>query len=374
MIYLDHAATTKTDEKVLSAMMPYLTDVFGNASAQYEAGRRAAGAVSAARDEIASLLGVGSEEIYFTSGGTEADNWALRGIYSATRGHIVLSAIEHPALLSCAEDLVKEGADVTLVSPDADGRVSADAVRKAMRDDTAFVGVMAANNETGVVQPVSEIAAMCGERGVFFFSDCVQAVGVLPVNRGTADGFSFSAHKIYGPKGVGVLRIKKGVRINRFVAGGRQERNQRGGTTNVAGIVGCAKALEIAEKNREKNNAEIAALRDAFVEGLLAKIPGTHLNGDRKGRLPSNANIRFDGVSGEQILMLLDARGVAVSTGSACAAGAVEPSHVLMAMGLSETEAKSSVRFSFGRENTREDVEKVLSYLTEIVSSLRAGR
>ncbi|MCD8205149.1 MAG: cysteine desulfurase [Clostridia bacterium] len=371
MIYLDHAATTRPDGEVLSAMMPYLTDSYGNASSQYEIGRRAAGAVSEARDLIASLVGSKSEEIFFTSGGTEADNWALRGAYSARKGHIVLSAIEHPALLSCAEDMKKEGAEITLVNPGADGLITPEAVESAMRDDTVFVGVMAANNETGVVQPVKEIGRMCAEKGVFFFSDHVQTAGVLPFMTPYVGGLSFSAHKIYGPKGVGVLMVKKEVKINRLVAGGRQERNQRGGTTNVAGIVGCAKALEIAVRDAEKNNRRISALRDEFVRGTLQKIPGSRLNGCASERLPSNANIMFPGCTGEKILMLLDARGIAVSTGSACAAGAVEPSHVLLAMGLSDEEARSSVRFTFGRENTEKDVSDTLSALEDAISTLR---
>ncbi len=373
-VYLDNAATTRIDDRVLKAMLPYMTDEYGNASSQYSLGRRAANALSDARDFIASAVGCSAEEIYFTSGGTESDHWALRGVYAARLGHIVLSAIEHPALLSCADDLKKSGAEVTLVMPDGTGTVSAEAVADAIRGDTVFVGVMSANNETGVIQPAGEIAEACAERGVFFYSDCVQSAGVIPFDVSETGGIGFSAHKFHGPKGTGVLYLKKGTRIARLIAGGRQERGLRGGTSDVAGAVGCAKALEIALAGREENTARIRSLRDRFLEKVLGTVAGTHLNGDGERRLPANANIRFDGCKGDKLLMMLDMRGIAVSTGSACAAGAVAPSHVLTAMGLDEVQARSSVRFTFGKYNTEEDAEIAADALAECVKRIRSGK
>ncbi len=370
MIYLDHAATTKPDQDVLEAMLPYLKENYGNSQSQYSLGRQAAIAVTNARDYVSSVLGCTSEEVYFTSGGTESDNWALRGIYESTKGHIVLSAIEHPALLSLADDLKKEGADITYVYPGFSGRINPKDVEAAIKDNTCFVGVMSANNETGVIQPTDEIARICKERGIFFFSDCVQSAAVLPFEKGLS-GLSFSAHKFYGPKGVGVLYIKKGTPISRLIAGGRQERGLRGGTTNVAGIVGLHKALEIALSHMDENNKKVVSLRDAFLDRVLCEIEGTFLNGDRNLRLPANANISFDGCLGEQILVLLDMKGIAVSTGSACAAGAVTPSHVLTAMGLDEGRCSSAVRFTFGKDNTPEEVDETVECLKQIVTSLK---
>ncbi len=371
MIYLDHAATTRLDDDVLAEMLPYLTESFGNASSQHMCGRIAANALTSARDRIAAAMGAKGGQIYFTSGGTESDNWALRGIYAAMKGHIVLSAIEHPALLKCAEDLQKQGAEVTLVNPDSSGIVSPQSIKKAIKDDTVFVGVMSANNETGVIQPTAEIAAVCAERNIFFYCDCVQSAGVLPFVYDGVGGIGFSAHKFYGPKGAGVLWLKKGARVERLIAGGRQESGLRGGTSNVAAAVGCAAALEKAVKCRERNNKKIAEVRDYFLDRVLGEISGTALNGDRNKRLPSNANISFEGCSGDRLLALLDMRGICVSTGSACAAGATTPSHVLTAMGLSDDMARSSVRFTFGRENTIEDADKTVEALKEIVRKLR---
>ncbi len=374
MIYLDHAATTPLDEKVLQAMTPYLTHRFGNAASQHSYGREAANAVQNARDDMARILGVRPEELYFTSGGTESGNTALKGVcrFNGGRGrHIVLSAIEHPALLESAYDLRKEGFGLTLVSPDADGIVSAEAVGQAIRPDTVFAGVMAANNETGVVQPVAEIYDVCKARGVFFYCDCVQIAGVLPFGDFPADGIGFSAHKFYGPKGFGALYMRSGSYFTRLISGGGQEKGLRGGTTDVAGAVGCACALKNAVADMQKNNAKVKALRDSFINGVLGGIEGTRLNGDGKMRLPSNANVSFDGCDGEQILFALDMRGVAVSTGSACSSGAVTPSHVLLAMGLGEARARSAVRFTFGKYNTEEEVAETLHILKQTVKKIR---
>lgn len=374
MIYLDHAATTPLDKSVLHKMLPYLEGDFGNPSSQHAFGRRAAGAVVAARDQVAKILGCSAEEVFFTASGSEADNWAVKGVCCALkeRGrHLVVSAIEHPAVLESAEDLKKEGFEVTFVYPDRSGIVQPQSVKSALRGDTVFCAVMAANNETGVVQPVTEIGKICKENGTFFFSDCVQAAGSLPLDLSAADAISLSAHKFYGPKGVGALYLKKGGRIARLISGGHQERGLRGGTTNTAAIVGLAAALDAAYSGMNENNAHIKALRDRFVGRVLAEIAGAHLNGDGERRLVSNANISFDGCDGENILFMLDLRGIAVSTGSACSSGAVTPSHVLTAMGCGAARARGAVRFTFGKYNTEEEVNEVVSALKAAVENIR---
>lgn len=374
MIYLDHAATTPLDRDVLDKMTPYLTEIYGNASSQHSFGREAANAVIAARDGIAEALGVPPSSLYFTSGGTEAGNTALKGVCAATRDrgkHIVLSAIEHPALLSSARDMCKYGYELTLVNPDVQGIVNAESIAKAMRPDTVFVGVMSANNEVGTIQPVKEIYSVCRERGVFFYCDCVQTAGVLPFKNFPADGIGFSAHKFYGPKGFGGLYVRGDCRFERLISGGEQERGLRGGTTFTAGAVGCAYALKKAVRDAEENNGKISALRDGFIKRVMTEIDGVYLNGDSTRRLPSNANLSFDGCDGEQILFALDLKGVAVSTGSACSSGAVTRSHVLTAMGLSESRIKSAVRFTFGKYNTAEEVDTAVNLLKEAVSRIR---
>lgn len=371
MIYLDHAATTPLDERVLEAMLPYLKQNFGNASSQHALGRLSANAVISARDKIAAIFGCKAEEVCFTSGGTEAGNWALKGASAAASGrHIAVSAIEHPALIESAKDMQKYGYEVTFIQPDADGVITPQAVEKALRLDTVFCAVMHANNETGVIQPVEEIGKLLNERGVFYYCDCVQTAGVLPLPTAHCDALGISAHKFYGPVGFGVLYIKKGAKIARFISGGMQERGLRGGTTNTAAAVGCATALELAVTDAESNNKKVCALRDKFVKRVLEEIDGTHLNGGG-AKLPAHANISFDGCDGENLLFLLDMKGIAVSTGSACSAGAVTPSHVLLSMGLSESRAKSAVRFTFGKDNTEEEIEKVLSALKTAVNSIR---
>ncbi|MDE6690999.1 MAG: cysteine desulfurase [Clostridia bacterium] len=374
MIYLDHAATTPLDRAVLEKMTPYLTEIYGNPSSQHTFGQRAANAVLSARDKIAEIMGVTAGELYFTSGGTESGNTALKGVCAANRGkgrHIVLSAIEHPALLSSAEDVKKYGYEVTLVNPNTDGVVCADSVAAAIRPDTVFVGVMAANNETGVIQPVKDIYKVCRERNVFFYCDCVQTAGVLDFARFPADGIGFAAHKFYGPKGFGGLYVRGNCRFERLLSGGSQEKGLRGGTTYVAGAVGCAYALERAVAGAEENNKKVAMLRDRFVGSVLAKIDGVHLNGGKANRLPSNANLSFDGCEGEQIAFALDLKGIAVSTGSACSSGAVTASHVLTAMGLSEERVKSAVRFTFGKYNTQEEVDTTVEELKKIAARIR---
>lgn len=377
MVYLDHAATTPLDGRVLQAMTPYLTEIYGNASSQHSYGRRAANAVTVARDKIAGIMGVSPSELYFTSGGTEAGNTALKGVCAALRGrgrHVVLSALEHPALISSANDMRGYGYEITLVNPAKNGVVSAESVAGAIRPDTVFVGVMAANNEVGTIQPIKNIYAACRARNVFLYCDCVQTAGVLPFALFPADGIGFSAHKFYGPKGFGGLYVRGNCRFERLISGGEQERGLRGGTTYVAGAVGCARALEIAEREAQSNNENIRRLRDLFVKRVLAEIEGTHVNGDLQNRLPSNANISFDGCDGEQILFALDLAGIAVSTGSACSSGAVTPSRVLTSMGLDEGRVKSAVRFTFGRGNTLQETEYVAEKLKEAVERIRAQK
>ncbi len=377
MVYLDHAATTPLDGRVLQAMTPYLTEIYGNASSQHSYGRKAANAVTEARDKIADIMGVSPSELYFTSGGTEAGNTALKGVCAALRGrgrHVVLSALEHPALISAANDMREYGYEITLVNPAKNGIVSAQSVAGAIRPDTVLVGVMAANNEVGTIQPIKDIYAACRERNVFLYCDCVQTAGVLPFGLFPADGIGFSAHKFYGPKGFGGLYVRGNCRFERLISGGEQERGLRGGTTYVAGAVGCARALEIAEREAQSNNENIRRLRDLFVKRVLAEIEGTHVNGDLQNRLPSNANISFDGCDGEQILFALDLAGIAVSTGSACSSGAVTPSRVLTSMGLDEGRVKSAVRFTFGRGNTLQETEYAAVKLKEAVERIRAQK
>lgn len=374
MIYLDHAATTVLDEAVLKAMTPYLTDCFGNPSSQHRFGREAANAVQSARDKIAAIMGVGAEELYFTSGGTEAGNTALKGVClaNADRGrHIVVSAIEHPALIESAKDMAKQGFAVTFVNPDEKGVVSPQAVAEAIRPDTVFVALMAANNEVGTVQPIADVYSVCKRNGTFLYCDCVQTAGVLPFADFPADGVGFSAHKFYGPKGFGGLYMRGNVRFNRLISGGGQERGLRGGTTYVAGAVGCAVALENAVASADANNRYVSDLRDQFVKAVTTEIDGVEVNGDMVNRLPSNANLYFDGCDGEQILFGLDLHGVAVSTGSACSSGAVKASHVLLAMGQSESRARGAVRFTFGKYNTNDDLFIAVEILKKVVKKIR---
>lgn len=377
MIYLDHAATTPLDEEVLKAMMPYLTQIYGNPSSQHCSGRAAANAVTEARDKIAELVGVPAANIYFTAGGTEAANTALKGVCAASRDrgrHIVLSSMEHPALLESARDMCAYGWELTLVDPDGDGIISPDSISRALRPDTVFVGVMAANNEVGTIQPIADIYEVVKRHGAFFFSDCVQTAGVLPFAQFPADGIGFSAHKFYGPKGVGVLYVRKGEKFARLLSGGNQERGLRAGTTYVAGAVGCACALERACAAMEQNNSYVSNLRDIFLRLVAENIQGVHLNGDGQRRLPANANLSFDGCDGEQIVFGLDLAGVACSTGSACSSGAVTLSHVLTSMGLEEQRVKSAVRFTFGKDNTAEEVINTVDCLKAVVERIRRSR
>ena len=376
-IYFDHAATTPVDPRVLEKMLPYFTDNFGNPNSQHAFGRRAVTAVDEARDTVAKCIGAKPSEIYFTSGGTESDNWAMRGAAHAlaNRGkHLIISAVEHPAMLSAAKELQREGFEVTPAPVDEYGTVDLAKLEEAIRPDTVFIGVMAANNEVGTLQPVKEIAALAKARGIAFFTDAVQAAGTLEVNVKElgADMLSLSGHKFYGPKGVGVLYVRSGLKLARLVAGGHQERGMRGGTTNVPGIVGLAEALRLSQEHLHENAAYVAGLRDRFVARVQKEIPFVKYNGHPENRLPGNANFSFRYIEGESLLFSLDLAGIAVSSGSACSSGSLEPSHVLLAMGVPEGLAHGSIRFSFGRENTAGEVDYAVDRLKEIAVRLRA--
>lgn len=380
-IYLDHAATTPLDSEVFEKMKPFYTEVFGNADSLHSFGRAGQNAVDGARDKIAELIGAKPSEIYFTSGGTESDNWAMLGGAHAMkkkgRTHILVSSIEHHAVLSAAERLEKDGFEVEYLPVDAGGRVEVAEVEKRLRKDTALVAVMAANNETGAIQPIKEICALAKENGALFFTDCVQYAPYYKISVAElgADMISLSSHKFYGPKGCGVLYIKKGVAIEKLVAGGEQERGMRGGTLNVPSIVGFAYALEKCDRDRAENTAKLKRLREVFLNELL-KIDGVQLNGEfnenGSNGILSVVNIKIDGVDNGTFLYTMDLNGIAVAAGSACASASLKPSHVLTAMGLSESQAKSSVRFSFGKDNTEEEMLFTAKTVEKIVKKLKS--
>lgn len=374
-IYLDNSATTPLSEEVLAAMTPYLTGNFGNPDSLHSYGRSAVKAVDEARDLIAECLHAKSNEIYFTSGATESDNWALKGTLAASKKgkHALVSSIEHPALIKPANYLKTRGYDIDFIPVDKRGIIDVDFLKRSVRGDTVIVCCMTANNEIGTIQPVDEVVKAAKSVGAYTMTDAVQAVGALDisVDKTGVDMLSLSAHKFYGPKGVGLLYVKTGVKIDPLVEGGEQERKKRGGTTNVAGVVGMSVALKRAIDDRETNSAKILALRERFVDEVLSGISGVKLNGDREKRLPLNADFSFEGVNGEALLYNLDLAGIAASNGSACSSGTVEPSHVLSAIGLSAKEASSSVRFTFGKNNTAEEVDFAAKTLKICVERLR---
>ena len=375
-IYLDHAATTPVSRSVLEAMLPYFSDCPGNASAVYGAGREARKAVEKARKQAAAAIGAEPREILFTSGGSESDNLALKGTAFALKDrgrHLITSAIEHPAVLNTCRWLEKQGFDVTYIQPDSKGMISPDKVRDAVRNDTILISVMAANNEIGTIEPVADIGAIAHEKGILFHTDAVQAVGSIPVNvnEWNADLLSISAHKFYGPKGTGVLFIRRGTRIDNLIHGGEQERGLRAGTENVAGIAGLGRAIEEATAHLEENAKKNAYLRDRLLHGILDHIPDVKINGPEAGRLPNNCSICFDRIDGEALLLRLDLAGIAASSGSACTAGSQEISHVLRAVGLTEKEARGSLRLTTGADNTEEEIDESIRILSEIVEDLR---
>jgi len=376
MIYLDHAATTKLDPAVLAAMLPYLGDQFGNASSIYSLGREARKAVEEARELTAAFFGARPKEIVFTSGGSESDNLALRGVAWAARNkgnHIITSQVEHSAVLHTCQALEKQGFEVTYLPPDRTGLIDVEQVREALTERTILISIMHANNEVGTIQPVAEIGALARERRIAFHTDAVQSVGQLPtrVQELNADLLSMSAHKIYGPKGVGALYLRTGVRVVPVIAGGDQEFNRRAGTENVAGIVGLAKALGLAYDEMPTVVPRLARLRDRLIEGVLSRVPACELTGPRQCRLPNHASFLFRHIEGEPLLHNLDMRGIAASSGSACASGSVEPSHVVLAMGFTVEEAHGALRLTLGRENTDADVDAALASLPPLVAELR---
>lgn len=377
-IYADNSATTKIAPEVLEKMMPYLTEVYGNPSSLYSVGSRAKEALEAARENIAKNLGANSaSEIYFTSGGSESDNWAVKGVAHALKAsgkkHIITSKFEHHAILHTCAALEKEGFEVTYLDVYEDGLVRVEDVENAIREDTALVTIMYANNEIGTIQPISEIGAVCRKKGVLFHTDAVQAAGYVKINvvEQNIDLLSMTAHKIHGPKGCGLLYIRRGVKIQNLIDGGAQERNRRAGTENVAGIVGLDAALQIAIDSMERRNAKLTKMRDRLIDGLL-KIERSRINGDRVHRLPGNVNMCFEGIEGESLLLRLDLKGVQASSGSACTSGSLDPSHVLLAIGLPHEIAHGSLRLSFSDDNTEEDIDYILEIVPEIVSYLRS--
>lgn len=376
-IYFDHAATTPVDAQVLNKMTPYFTQIFGNPNSQHVFGRESVKAVDEARDAIAKIINCKPNELYFTAGGTESDNWAMTGIakaYEDKGKHLIISPIEHAAMLMTAKALEKDGFTVDYMKVDSDGVIDLEHLKTLIRPDTIFIGCMLANNEVGTIEPIKEMAKIAKEHGIISFTDAVQAAGVLKtdVKELGVDLMSMSSHKIYGPKGVGALYVRNGVKIAPLLNGGHQERMKRGGTTNVAGIVGFSEAFKIADKEREENFNYVSALRDRFIDRVLEEVPFVKLNGPRENRLPANADFSFEYIEGESILFSLDLAGIAVSSGSACSSGSLEPSHVLLALGLPEALAHGSIRFSFGKHNTMEEIDYAVDVLKDAVNKLRA--
>ena len=376
-IYLDYAATTPTHPEVVKTMLPYFSEVSGNPSSIYSYGQEAKGAIEEARGKVADLIRAQSEEIVFTSGGTEADNFAIKGVAYANElkgNHIITSSIEHHAVIETCKFLERRGFRVTYLPVDEYGLVDPDDVRRAITSKTILISVMHANNEIGTIEPIAEIGRIAREAGIYFHTDAVQAVGHIPVNADELGAalLSMSAHKLYGPKGVGALYIRKGTKLIPFMHGGEQERRRRASTENVPGIVGFGKAVELAQQEMSEEAGRLAYLRDQLIKGLLEQIDHTRLNGHPLNRLPNNVNISVDFVEGESMLLNLDLEGICASTGSACSSSSLEPSHVLLALGLSHEQAHGSLRFSLGKWTTEEEIGRVLKVLPKIVAKLRA--
>lgn len=376
MIYLDNAATTKTSPEVVEAMLPYFSEFYGNASTVYEFGGKSKEAISKARETIANAIGAKENEIYFTAGGSESDNWALKATaeaYKEKGRHIITSKIEHHAILHTCQWLEQNGYEVTYLDVDEFGVVKLEELKKAIRPDTILISIMFANNEIGTIEPVAEIGEIARERGVLFHTDAVQAFGQLPihVDELKIDMLSSSGHKLNGPKGIGYLYIRKGVKIRSFLHGGAQERKRRAGTENVPGIVGFGKAVEIALATMQERTAKERELRDYLMDRVLKEIPFTRVNGDRNRRLPNNVNICFQFVEGESLLIMLDMKGICGSSGSACTSGSLDPSHVLLAIGLPHEIAHGSLRLTLGADTTKDDIDYTVDAIKEIVTQLR---
>ena len=375
MIYLDHAATTPMRPEILDVMRTYFLERFGNPSSLHAYGLEARKAIEDAREQIAHTIGATPPEIVFTSGGTESDNMALRGVLRAGSGesdHIITSAIEHPAVLETCKFLERLGHEVTYVSVDVDGRINPSEVEEAIQDNTRLISIMHANNEIGSIQPIAEVGAIAASHGVYMHTDAVQSVGKIPVDVAAlnVDMLSISSHKIYGPKGVGCLYVRKGTRLKPLIFGGGHERGLRSGTENVSGIVGFSEAMRLASEDFA-DNVRIQRLRDELIDAVLREIPYTRLNGGKERRLPNNANFSFSYIEGESLVLRLNAKGIAGSTGSACSSKKLEPSHVLLAIGLDPVDAHGSLRLTLGRETTEADVQYVNEVLPEIVDQLR---
>ena len=375
-IYLDNAATTRTAQEVVDAMLPYFTESYGNPSSIYELGQRSKEAITNAREEIARVIGAKTEEIYFTGGGSEADNWAIKAAYEAYKNkgnHIITTKIEHHAVLHTCQYLEKQGARVTYLDVDENGLVDLDQLQKAITPETILITIMFANNEIGTIEPVKEIGMIAREHGILFHTDAVQAFGQVPidVDEMNIDMLSSSAHKINGPKGIGCLYIRKGVKIRSFVHGGAQERKRRAGTENVPGIVGYGVAARMAAETMEERTKKEKELRDYFIRRVLEEVPYVRLNGDLVKRLPNNANFSFQFIEGESLLIMLDMKGIAGSSGSACTSGSLDPSHVLLAIGLPHEIAHGSLRLTLGADTTKEDLDYTLEQIKEIVAKLR---
>lgn len=376
VVYMDHAATTPVRPEVVEAMLPYFSERYGNPSSLYALAREAKGAVEEARGQVASAIGAEPEEIFFTSGGTESDNWAIKGVAAGLRkrgDHIITSSIEHSAVIHPCRELEKEGFQVTYLPVDEFGRVDPGVVEDAITDATILISVMAANNEIGTIQPVAEIGRIAHDRGVLFHTDAVQAIGAFPVDVDAigADLLALTAHKFGGPKGAGALYVRKRTRIATLMEGGAQERGRRAGTENVPGIVGLGRAIELAVAEMPRNATRIAGMRDRMIREILDAIPDTRLNGHPTERLPNNVNVAFRYVEGESILLLLDSLGIAASSGSACTSASLEPSHVLLAIGLPHEIAHGSLRLTLGQDTTEDDVDHVLSVLPGVIKRLR---
>lgn len=378
MIYLDNAATTRISNEVLEAMLPYLKEEYGNPSSFYDFAKNSKKAVNGARMTIAKAIHAKENELYFTSCGSEADNWAIRGAAylgeQTGKKHIISSQFEHHAVLHTLEYLKKYGFEITLLPITTDGFVDVNELRKSIREDTCLVTIMYANNEIGTIQPIKEIGDICNEKNVLFHTDAVQAMGNILINveENNIDMLSMSGHKIHAPKGVGALYIRSGVNIPNFIFGGAQEFGRRAGTENVASIVGFGKAMEIVQNNLKKNNKYVLSLRNQLIDYLLKEIPKSRLNGDREKRLPGNINISFEGVEGESILLLLQHNDICASTGSACTSGSLDPSHVLLSIGLKHEVAHGSLRLSISEMNTQKEIDKVKEVLPKIIKKLRS--
>jgi len=376
IVYMDHAATTPLSHEALETMMPFLTRNYGSASTIYSIGREAAEAVDYARAQVANLIGAKSEEIYFTSGGSESDNWAIKGVCETKKNkgkHIITTSVEHHAVLEVYKKLEKEGFDITILPVDKNGFVSVQDLKNAIRPDTILISVMHANNEIGTIMPVEEIGTICKEHNIHFHVDAVQSVGHIEVdvNKINCDSLAISAHKFYGPKGIGALYLRKGARCGKLIIGGAQEKNQRAGTHNVPGIVGFGKAAELAKENLEKESNHTIKLRDMLIDGIYNSIIDCKLNGDREKRLPNNVNFIFKGIEGESLILFLDMAGICASSGSACTSGSLDPSHVLLGIGLKHEEAHGSLRLTLGKDNTEDHINYLLEELPPIVKRLR---